>query len=122
MKNDIFKPVKSYILKSVLTHNDLLGGILVCKKQELAERYFEYYITTGDTLDSFDSWLLLRSLKTLDVRVRQHTKNAQAVVKYLKQDPRVEKVLYPGKGGMISFYLKAEDDVARLLDLSLIHI
>ena len=97
-------------------HNDLLGGILVCKNQELAERYFEYYITTGDTLDSFDSWLLLRSLKTLDVRVRQHTKNAQAVVKYLKQDPRVEKVLYPGKGGMISFYLKAEDDVARLLD------
>lgn len=97
-------------------HNDLLGGILVCKDQQLAQQYFEYYITTGDTLDSFDSWLLLRSLKTLNIRVKQHTKNAQEVVKYLKQDPRIEQVLYPGKGGMISFYLKNEADVAKLLD------
>lgn len=97
-------------------HNDLLGGILVCKDDDLAEEYFEYYITTGDTLDSFDSWLLLRSLKTLSVRVKQHTANAQKVVQYLQQDPRIDKVLYPGKGGMISFYVKDEKDVARLLD------
>lgn len=97
-------------------HNDLLGGILVCKDQKLAEDYFEYYITTGDTLDSFDSWLLLRSLKTLTVRVKQHTKNAQAVVKYLESEPRISKVLYPGKGGMISFYVKNEENVTKLLD------
>lgn len=97
-------------------HNDLLGGILVCKDADLAEQYFEYYITTGDKLDSFDSWLLLRSLKTLTVRVKQHTKNAQAVVKYLENEPRVSKVLYPGKGGMISFYLQNEADVTKLLD------
>lgn len=97
-------------------HNDLLGGILVCKDSKLAKRYFEYYITTGDTLDPFDSWLLLRSLKTLDIRVKQHTRNAQKIVEYLKQDPRVERVLYPGKGGMISFYLKKDEDVAKLLD------
>lgn len=97
-------------------HNDLLGGILVCKDRKLAKEYFEYYITTGDTLDSFDSWLLLRSLKTLIIRVKQHTKNAQAIVKYLKDEPRIEKVLYPGQGGMISFYVKDEADVTKLLD------
>lgn len=97
-------------------HNDLLGGVVVVKDQHLADEYNEYYITTGDTLDTFDSWLLLRSLKTLDIRVKKHTANAQAVVKYLKSDPRIEKVLYPGKGGMISFYLKEDADVAKLLD------
>lgn len=97
-------------------HNDLLGGVVVVKDKQLADEYYDYYITTGDTLDSFDSWLLLRSLKTLGVRVHQHTKNAQVLVKYLKNNPRVEKVLYPGKGGMISFYLKNKDDVAKLLD------
>lgn len=97
-------------------HNDLLGGILVCKDEKLAEEYFEYYITTGDTLDSFDSWLLLRSLKTLSVRVKQHTANAQQLVKFLKDDPRIGKVLYPGKGGIISFYVKDEKDVEKLLN------
>lgn len=97
-------------------HNDLLGGILVCKDDDLAEQYFEYYITTGDTLDSFDSWLLLRSLKTLTVRVKQHTANAKVLVDYLAHEPRVDKVLYPGKGGMISFYMKDEADVAKILN------
>ncbi|WP_251546128.1 trans-sulfuration enzyme family protein [Limosilactobacillus caecicola] len=97
-------------------HNDLLGGVVVVKDDQLAQEYNEYYITTGDTLDSFDSWLLLRSLKTLDLRVKKHTENAQAVVKYLENDPHFTKVLYPGKGGMISFYLKSVADVAKLLD------
>lgn len=97
-------------------HNDLLGGILVCKDPDLAAKYYEYHITTGDTLDSFDSWLLLRSLKTLTVRVERHTSNAQQVVKYLQGEPRVSKVLYPGKGGIISFYLKDEDDVEKILN------
>ncbi len=97
-------------------HNDLLGGAVVVKDEKLADEYYDYYITTGDTLDSFDSWLLLRSLKTLKVRMAQHTKNAQAIVEYLKQAPEVEKVLYPGKGGMVSFYLKEESQVERLLN------
>ena len=54
--------------------------MLVCKDKDLADEYFDYYITTGDTLAAFDSWLLLRSLKTLGVRMRQHTAGAQAVV------------------------------------------
>lgn len=63
-------------------HNDLLGGILVVKDPELASQYYDYYITTGDTLDSFDSWLLLRSLKTLKVRMKQHTANAKKIVEF----------------------------------------
>ena len=90
--------------------------ILVCKNPDLAEQFYEYYITTGDTLDSFDSWLLLRSLKTLTVRVKQHTANAQQIVKFLEQDPHIEKVLYPGKGGIISFYVRDEGDVQKILD------
>lgn len=97
-------------------HNDLLGGVLVCKDKDLADEYFDYYITTGDTLAAFDSWLLLRSLKTLGVRMRQHTAGAQAVVAYLKQSSAVTKVLYPGKGGMVSFYLRDEATVERLLN------
>lgn len=97
-------------------HNDLLGGILVCKDQKLANEYSDYYITTGDVLDSFDSWLLLRSLKTLDVRVKKHTENAKEVVKFLRQDSRIEKVLYPGCGGMISFYVKDVQDAEKILN------
>lgn len=96
-------------------HNDLLGGLLVARQHELIEQYNDYYITTGDVLDSFDSWLLLRSLKTLSVRMKQHTKNAQKLVDYLKTEKKVEKVLYPGQGGMISFYLRQKEDVAKLL-------
>lgn len=97
-------------------HNDLLGGILVCKNQDLAEQFYEYYITTGDTLDSFDSWLLLRSLKTLTVRMKQHTANAQQIVKFLERNPHIDKVLYPGKGGIISFYVKDKGNVQKILD------
>ncbi|QLL70819.1 PLP-dependent aspartate aminotransferase family protein [Lactobacillus sp. 3B(2020)] len=97
-------------------HNDLLGGVLVCKDDELAKEYYDYYLTTGDTMSTFDSWLLLRSLKTLSVRMQRHTSNAQAVVEYLKQAPQVTKVLYPGKGGMVSFYLQSEAQVEHLLN------
>lgn len=97
-------------------HNDLLGGALITRRPELAKYYYEYYIMTGDTLSSFDSWLLLRSLKTLAVRMKQHTANARKIVKYLQESPHVEQVLYPGQGGMISFYLKKRGDVERLLN------
>lgn len=97
-------------------HNDLLGGILVVKDPQLASQYYDYYITTGDTLASFDSWLLLRSLKTLKVRMKQHTANAKKIVEFLKQDSRVTKVLYPSQGGMVSFYLQNEQQVEAVLN------
>lgn len=97
-------------------HNDLLGGILIVKNSDLAEEYNDYYITTGDVLSNFNSWLLLRSLKTLPVRMKQHTANAKVVLKYLKSEPKVTKVLYPGEGGIISFYVDTDENVEKLLD------
>lgn len=89
---------------------------MVVKDPQLASQYYDYYITTGDTLDSFDSWLLLRSLKTLKVRMKQHTANAKKIVEFLKQDSRVTKVLYPSQGGMVSFYLQNEQQVEAVLN------
>lgn len=95
-------------------HNDLLGGVVVAKDDEVGEELSFNFKTTGANLDPFDSWLLLRSLKTLPIRMRAHTENAQKVAQYLEDEPAVKKVLYPGKGGMISFYVKEHEKVAPL--------
>lgn len=96
-------------------HNDILGGIVVVKDPALADFYFQYTITVGDTMSAFDSWLLTRSLKTLPLRMQQHTASAKKIVSFLEQAPHVEKVLYPGKAGMISFYLDSDEEVDRVL-------
>lgn len=96
-------------------HNDILGGIVVVKDPVLADFYFQYTITVGDTMSAFDSWLLTRSLKTLPLRMQQHTASAKKIVSFLEQAPHVEKVLYPGKAGMISFYLDSDEEVDRVL-------
>ncbi|MFT8950028.1 MAG: PLP-dependent aspartate aminotransferase family protein [Liquorilactobacillus hordei] len=97
-------------------HNDLLGGAVICKGTKIAESLTFNFNTTGTVLDPFDSWLLLRSLKTLPLRMRQHTENAQAIVKFLQNSSAVSKVLYPGEGGMISFYLKDKSKLALFFD------
>lgn len=97
-------------------HNDILGGIVVVKDDHLADFYFQYTITVGDTMSNFDAWLLTRSLKTLPIRMKQHTESAKKIVDFLKTAPHVEKVLYPGKAGMISFYLDSEEEVERVLN------
>ncbi len=97
-------------------HNDLLGGAVIAKKPQIAEELEFNFNTTGVTLDPFDSWLLLRSLKTLSVRMERHTSNAQKVAACLSNAPCIEKVLYSGQGGMVSFYLSNEDKVRQLLD------
>ena len=96
-------------------HNDILGGIVVVKDPVLADFYFQYTITVGDTMSAFDSWLLTRSLKTLPLRMQQHMASAKKIVSFLEQTPHVEKVLYPGKAGMISFYLDSDEEVDRVL-------
>ncbi|AQR54742.1 cystathionine gamma-synthase [Lactobacillus delbrueckii subsp. bulgaricus] len=96
-------------------HNDILGGVVVVKDPVLADFYFQYTITVGDTMSALDSWLLNRSLKTLPLRMQQHTASAKKIVSFLEQAPHVEKVLYPGKAGMISFYLDSDEEVDRVL-------
>ncbi|WP_396442948.1 trans-sulfuration enzyme family protein [Liquorilactobacillus mali] len=97
-------------------HNDLLGGAVICKDTKTADILTFNFNTTGAVLDPFDSWLLLRSLKTLPLRMHQHTENAQNIVKFLSNSSAVSKVLYPGKGGMISFYLKDKTKLAAFFD------
>ena len=96
-------------------HNDLLAGAVITSTaaQETALR--DQLTTTGQTLDPFDAWLLIRSLKTLNLRMKAHTANAQALAKVLKNDAAVSRVLYAGVGGMISFYLAKGYDVNAFL-------
>lgn len=97
-------------------HNDILGGLVVVNDPDLANTYFQYTITVGDTMSNFDSWLLTRSMKTLPIRMDRHTASAQKIAKFLETANYVEKVLYPGKAGMISFYLDSEAKVERVLN------
>lgn len=96
-------------------HNDILAGAVVVQRAELAEKLAAQLVTTGQTLDPFDSWLLLRSLKTLSVRMHAHTQNAQFLAQKLATLAGVDRVLYAGVGGMISFYLNDNYDVNAFL-------
>jgi len=76
-------------------HNDVLGGV-VCGSQELVGRVYRYRELTGSALDPFSAYLMLRSIKTLALRVRQQNANALQVAQYLDQHPAVNRVFYPG--------------------------
>jgi cystathionine beta-lyase/cystathionine gamma-synthase len=77
-------------------HNDLLCGVLAARTPELAERLGWLQNTTGAVLGPEDSWLLLRSLKTLPLRLARQEENASALAHWLWAHPRVVKVHYPG--------------------------
>ncbi|PMC33667.1 cystathionine gamma-synthase [Bacillus sp. UMB0899] len=89
-------------------HNDVLAGLVVTKGQELSDEFFQHQNAIGAVLSPFDSWLLMRGMKTLSLRMRQHQQNAQQVSQFLEEHPDVLDVLYPGKGGMLSFRLQDE--------------
>ena len=83
---------------------------------DIYDKLFYNLNTTGAVLSPFDSYLLLRGLKTLALRMERSTQNAQEVVAFLKQSPAVKEVLYPGKGGMISFKIVDEEKIPHLLN------
>ena len=103
-------------------HSDIIGGALVLNNEEAYQAIKFYQNAAGGVPSPFDSWLTLRGIKTLAVRMRQHEENAIAVAKFLAEHPRVEKVYYPGLpahpdyalakhqmsgfGGMVSFQFK----------------
>lgn len=89
-------------------HNDVLAGLVVTKGQELSDEFFQHQNAIGAVLSPFDSWLLIRGMKTLSLRMRQHEQNARQVAQFLEEHPDVLDVLYPGKGGMLSFRLQDE--------------
>jgi cystathionine beta-lyase/cystathionine gamma-synthase len=77
-------------------HSDGLGGVLVCTKPEHAERFRFVQKCTGGILSPFESYLLLRGVKTLAVRMKQHDANGRVVADYLKNHAKVQQVFYPG--------------------------
>lgn len=105
-------------------HSDLIGGVVICShsKPELAEQLLYLQNAVGSIMNPFDSFLLLRSLKTLPVRMERHCKNAMHIASFLEAHNSIEKVIYPGLeshpqyeiakkqmngfGGMISIEIK----------------
>lgn len=77
-------------------HSDGLGGVLVCTTDEQAERFRFVQKCTGGILSPFESYLLLRGVKTLAVRMKQHDENGRAVAEFLAGHRAVKKVFYPG--------------------------
>ncbi|HVN97475.1 MAG TPA: PLP-dependent aspartate aminotransferase family protein [Syntrophorhabdaceae bacterium] len=77
-------------------HNDVLAGLVVARTEKLGEKLHFYQNATGATLGPWDSWLVLRGLKTLSLRMERQQKNAQEIAEWLKGHPRVRKVFYPG--------------------------
>jgi cystathionine gamma-lyase len=108
--------------KFINGHSDMVGGVVVVNQEALAERLFFLSNAMGPIASPFDSFLAMRSLKTLAVRMKAHDENGRAVAEFLRSQPKVEKVIYPGFedhpqhelakrqmhgfGGMISFVLK----------------
>lgn len=80
-------------------HNDTLSGFIVTNKQEISEKLRFIIKTVGSGLASFDSWLILRGIKTLPLRMEKAQENANAIVEYLLSEPEVKKVYYPGIEG-----------------------
>ena len=87
-------------------HNDVICGFVVVKDdEELLERVFMNYMTEGAALAPFDAWLMLRSLKTLTLRLDAQQENALAICRALQANPHVAKVLYVGDPGHPSYEL-----------------
>jgi cystathionine gamma-synthase len=112
-------------------HSDVVGGFAATNDDGIAERLAFLQNSLGAVPGPFDTWLVLRGLKTLGVRMRAHCENAARVVEFLQADEAVERVLYPGLpshpgheiarrqmdgfGGMISFLARSEREAVALV-------
>ncbi len=110
-------------------HSDMVGGIAVTADAGLAERLAYLQNSVGAVAGPFDSFLALRGVKTLDVRMERHVESAARIAEWLEADARVERVLYPGLpshpqhelasrqmragGGIVTFFIKGGIDNAR---------
>lgn len=108
--------------KYINGHSDVVGGGVVVKDEELGNRIYYLQNAIGAVQGPWDSFLVLRGIKTLALRMDAHLKNAQALAEFLEAHPKIEKVLYPGlpshphyelnkkqargAGGTFSFYVK----------------
>ena len=112
-------------------HSDVVGGFVACNDDALGERLYFLQKSLGAVPGPFDSWLVLRGLKTLAVRMRAHCENARRVAEFLEGHDAVERVLWPGLeshpghavaraqmrdfGGMVSFTVETEQEAVELV-------
>ncbi len=82
--------------KYINGHSDVVGGVLVTKEQALGEELAWWANCIGITGSAFDSFLALRGLKTLPIRIKQHQENAVQVAEFLKNHPAIDAIYYPG--------------------------
>lgn len=96
-------------------HNDLLAGAVIAKDPVIGAQLAFNLNTTGAVLSPFDCWLLIRGMKTLGLRMQRHEENAQAIVTFLSQHPKVKEVMYAGRGGMLSFKINHQESIKLFL-------
>lgn len=113
-------------------HNDTLAGFLVTNREDISEKLRFLIKTTGAGLAPFDSWLILRGIKTLGIRMEKSQQNAMEVAKWLKTKKRVTRVIYPGLpehpgheimkkqargfGAMLTFQLESKEFALSILE------
>ena len=115
-------------------HSDVIAGALIAKTAELGEKLHFIQFASGGILGPHDSYLVLRGIKTLALRMQRHSDNGMEVAKYLESHPAVDKVIYPGLeshpqhdlakkqmkdfGGMVSFTFKSgkKEDAIKFLE------
>lgn len=111
-------------------HSDLIAGLVITRERELGEKIKFIQNASGAILSPFDSWLLIRGIETLNLRIKQHCASAQTVAEWLQHHPAVEQVFYPGLpthpnhhvaakqatgfGGIVSFTLKEDTEEAAI--------
>ena len=112
-------------------HSDTVGGFAATNDPTIAERLYFLQKSLGAVPGPFDSWLVLRGIKTLAVRMRKHCENAMTIAAMLERHARIEKVFYPGLpthpghaiaarqmldfGGMVSFLAESEEEAVALV-------
>lgn len=117
--------------KYICGHNDVIAGIVVIKDDTYSDHFHMQLKSRGNGLGPMDSWLLIRGLKTLSLRMEKHDANAKIVAEWLRNHPKVTKVYYAGFedhkgyaisksqstgfGGMISFELDSLESAKKLL-------
>ncbi|MEI2367186.1 bifunctional cystathionine gamma-lyase/homocysteine desulfhydrase [Niallia circulans] len=113
-------------------HSDVVSGLVVVKDEKLGEELHFVQNSTGGVLGPHDSWLLIRGMKTLGIRMEEHESNTRQIVAFLEKHPAITKVYYPGLpahpnheiskkqalgfGGMVSFDVGSSENADKLLD------
>ncbi|HJU46815.1 MAG TPA: PLP-dependent transferase, partial [Gaiellaceae bacterium] len=95
-------------------HDDLLAGVLVARDEELRDRLHTMRRLTGIVASADTAWLLLRGLRTLELRLARQEETARMLVERLTAHPAVETVRYPGFSFLVSFDVAGSDEAARV--------